>query len=51
MEVVRHVVGAQAAVRVNRWHVRRKNYVVASVQTQQPALQLIVKLEVPGGTT
>jgi len=48
MEVVRHVVGAQAAVRVNRWHVRRKNYVVASVQTQQPALQLIVKLEVPG---
>src|SRR5579859_2015762 len=47
-EVVRQIVGAQAAVRVNRWHVRRKNYVVASVQTQQPALQLIVKLEVPG---
>src|SRR5258708_25027949 len=48
MEVARHVVGAHAAGRVNRWHVRRKNYVVASVVTQQPALRPIVKLEVPG---
>jgi aminoglycoside phosphotransferase (APT) family kinase protein len=48
IEVVRHVVGAQAAVRVNHWHVRRQNYVVASVETQEPALRLIVKLEVPG---
>jgi aminoglycoside phosphotransferase (APT) family kinase protein len=45
IEVVRHVVGAHASVRVNDWHVRRKNYVVASVETQQPALRLIVKLE------
>src|SRR5258708_39796519 len=47
MEVVRHVVGAHAAGRGNRWHGRRKNYVVAPVETQQPALRLIVKLEVP----
>jgi fructosamine-3-kinase len=33
---------------VDHWHVRRENYVVASVETQQPALRLIVKLEVPG---
>jgi hypothetical protein len=48
VEVVRHVVGQHTAVRVNDWHVRRPNYVVASVETQQPALRLIVKLEVPG---
>jgi hypothetical protein len=48
IEVVRHVVGTHTVVRVNHWHVRRENYVVASVATQQPALRLIVKLEVPG---
>jgi Ser/Thr protein kinase RdoA (MazF antagonist) len=48
IEVVRHVVGAHATVRVKEWHVRRTNYVVASVETRQPALRLIVKLEVPG---
>jgi hypothetical protein len=47
IEVVRHVVGAHATVRVKEWHVRRTNYVVASVETRQPALRLIVKLEVP----
>lgn len=45
---MRQVVGGHVAVRVNNWHVRRQNYVVASVETQQPALRLIVKLEVPG---
>jgi Ser/Thr protein kinase RdoA (MazF antagonist) len=48
IEVVRQAVGAHASVRVHDWHVRRDNYVVASVETQQPALRLIVKLEVPG---
>src|SRR5260221_13568822 len=48
IEVVRHVVGTRTVIRVNHWHVRRENYVVASVETQQPALRLIVKLEVPG---
>src|SRR5437899_1826065 len=48
IEVVRHVVGSRTVVRVNHWHVRRENYVVASVATQQPALRLIVKLEVTG---
>ncbi len=48
IEVVRQVVGTRTVIRVNHWHVRRENYVVASVETQQPALRLIVKLEVPG---
>ena len=48
IEVVRHVVGTHTVVRVNHWHVRREDYVVASVETQQPALRLIVKMEVPG---
>jgi len=47
-DIVRDVLGARTTVRVNHWYVRREKYVVASVQTQGPALQLIVKLEEPG---
>jgi hypothetical protein len=47
-DVVRHVVGAHAAVRVGAWHGRRPDYVVASVETERPALRLIVKLAEPG---
>jgi Ser/Thr protein kinase RdoA (MazF antagonist) len=47
-EVVRDVLGSRTAVHVRDWHKRQANYVVASVETQRPALRLIVKLEEPG---
>jgi Ser/Thr protein kinase RdoA (MazF antagonist) len=47
-EVVREAVGRQTAVRLTEWHVRRDNYVVASVETRRPAMRLVVKLEIPG---
>jgi aminoglycoside phosphotransferase (APT) family kinase protein len=46
--VVRQVLGSRAVVHVNEWHVRRDNYVVVSVETRQPTMRLIVKLEEPG---
>jgi Ser/Thr protein kinase RdoA (MazF antagonist) len=47
-DVVRGAIGARATVRVTEWHVRRDNYVVVAVETEHPALRLIVKLEEPG---
>jgi hypothetical protein len=48
VEVVRGAIGSQTAVSLNEWHVRRDNYVVASVETRRPAMRLVVKLEIPG---
>ena len=47
-EVVRHALGARVAVHITDWHVRRDNYVVVAVETERPAMRLIVKLEEPG---
>jgi Ser/Thr protein kinase RdoA (MazF antagonist) len=47
-EVVRDVLGSRALVRAEEWHTRGDNYVVATVETQRPAMRLVVKLEVPG---
>jgi hypothetical protein len=35
-------------VQVQEWHKRQENYVVASVKTRRPAMNLIVKLQEPG---
>lgn len=45
---MRHVLGANASVRVSEWYVRRSNYVIAAVETEHPAWRLVVKLEHPG---
>jgi Ser/Thr protein kinase RdoA (MazF antagonist) len=50
-EVVRDVLGSRVSVRVDQWHKRSDNYVVAAVETRRPAMRLIVKLEVPGERT
>jgi Ser/Thr protein kinase RdoA (MazF antagonist) len=47
-DVIRAALGSRATVRVLEWHKRQANYVVVSVQTQRPAMSLIVKLEEPG---
>ena len=47
-EVLRDVLGTHTAVQVHDWHKRSENYIVASIETQRPAMRLIVKLEEPG---
>jgi aminoglycoside phosphotransferase (APT) family kinase protein len=46
-ETVGQVLGT-GSMRVLAWHVRRPNYVVATVETVHPTLYLVVKLEYPG---
>lgn len=46
--VLRHVLSRQLTAHVTEWHVRRENYVVAAVESEDPPRQLIVKLEIPG---
>jgi hypothetical protein len=48
LEVVREALGSQTTVDLNEWHVRKANYVVASVETTRPSMRLVVKLEIPG---
>jgi aminoglycoside phosphotransferase (APT) family kinase protein len=47
-ELVRDVLGSHTTVRIHAWHKRQENYVVASVTTRRPVMNLIVKLEEPG---
>src|SRR5437763_13409052 len=48
IDIVRDAIGARVDVNIRQWYVRDDTYVVMSMETNRPALRLVVKLEVSG---